>query len=426
MGESTDAPKWAALARAHHHRANQLLSPDGYYYEGMEYWIFSVPWLVHFYDAWEHATGESFWELGPARNWKYYLSHTLLPDGQHVFDFGDIWEGPLTRAKTGAEYERVYPGGTLQSNYNVMYRVASRLKDPEALAVAERYAQFRHTNLEEYWTLLWRDPAVTASTMNALPLTYHFEDSGVVFCRTGWDTQATAFAFKAGPPEGHCVARLNASVPEWKLDSGHAHPDAASFIIWARGRYLTGDTGYAGLPQARHHNTITVDGIGQGDEREHDVWRGVTPASLDDVRIVSVRNNGGLVVEADAAAAYGAKAGLTRFHRTFRFTSPGTFTVSDDIELASARPVQWYLQSDTAPRKDGTSWLLGGEDVALRVQPTSPANATVTSGPTILMAPGRPGSITSGTKDQRGYQLMLESPSAQQHRVEVVLTVEKR
>ena len=40
-------------ARAHHHRAGQLLSPDGYYYEGMEYWIFSIPWLVHFYDAWE-------------------------------------------------------------------------------------------------------------------------------------------------------------------------------------------------------------------------------------------------------------------------------------------------------------------------------------------------------------------------------------
>ena len=44
-GESADAPKWAALARAHHHRAGQLLSPDGYYYEGMEYWIFRSPRL---------------------------------------------------------------------------------------------------------------------------------------------------------------------------------------------------------------------------------------------------------------------------------------------------------------------------------------------------------------------------------------------
>jgi PAS domain-containing protein len=104
----------------------------------MEYWIFSAPWLVHFLDAWEHSTGESLWNRDIFRNWKFYLAHVLLPDGQNVFDFGDIWEGALTRAKGGAEYDRVYPGGTLQSNFNVMYRVAARLKDPEAQAVAER------------------------------------------------------------------------------------------------------------------------------------------------------------------------------------------------------------------------------------------------------------------------------------------------
>ena len=99
MGESDKAPAWAALARAHHHRTNQLLSPDGYYYEGIEYWIFSAPWLVHFLDAWEHATGENLWDRGQYRNWKYAIAHSILPDGQTVFDFGDIWQGPLTRAK---------------------------------------------------------------------------------------------------------------------------------------------------------------------------------------------------------------------------------------------------------------------------------------------------------------------------------------
>ena len=43
MGESKDAEKWAALARAHHVRAGQLLSPDGYYYEGFEYLDFFDP-----------------------------------------------------------------------------------------------------------------------------------------------------------------------------------------------------------------------------------------------------------------------------------------------------------------------------------------------------------------------------------------------
>ncbi|MBK5257417.1 MAG: DUF4962 domain-containing protein [Vicinamibacteria bacterium] len=110
MGESKDAERWAALARAFHHRAGQLLSPDGYYYEGMEYWIFSTPWLVHFLDAWEHSTGESLWSRDVFSNWKTYLAHTLLPDGQNVFDFGDIWEGPLTRAKRAQTTNARFPG----------------------------------------------------------------------------------------------------------------------------------------------------------------------------------------------------------------------------------------------------------------------------------------------------------------------------
>jgi hypothetical protein len=46
-------------------------------------------------------------------------------------------------------------------------------------------------------------------------------------------------------------------------------------------------TGYAGQPQARHHNTITVGGIGQGNEGDHDVWQRMSPAALDAVRITN-------------------------------------------------------------------------------------------------------------------------------------------
>ena len=256
MGESKDAERWAALARAHHHRAGQLLSPDGYFYEGMEYWIFSTPWLVHFLDAWEHSTGESLWDRDVFRNWKTYLAHTLLPDGQTVVDFGDIWEGALTRSKAGADYERAYPGGTLQSNFNVMYRVAARLKDPQAQAIAERYASLRPQQSRGVL-----DAAVARSRARRprrwrrfrSPITSRIPAS--IFTRTSWNADATAVAFKAGPPEGHRVAALLPKLPEWRLDSGHAHPDAGSFVIWAHGRYLTGDTGYAGLPAARNHNT---------------------------------------------------------------------------------------------------------------------------------------------------------------------------
>jgi uncharacterized protein DUF4962/heparinase II/III-like protein len=407
MGESKDAERWAALARAHHVMANRLLSPDGYYYEGMEYWIFSIPWLVHFYDAWEHSTGESLWAMGPAANWKHYLAHTLLPDGQNVFDFGDIWEGSLTRAKRGDEFPRVYPGGRLQSNFNLMYRVASRLRDPETEAIAERYASFGHSNLEEYWTLLWRDPALSAAPFDRVSLTHHFDDMGVVYSRTSWDAAAAAVAFKAGPPEGHRAARLFGHVPEWSLDSGHSHPDNGSFIIWARGRYLTGDTGYAGLPQARDHNTITVGGIGQGLDGDHDVWRRMKPADLDGIRITTFdAASGGVRVEADLAAAYPAAAALTRFHRTFTFTAPGDFAIDDAIEVREARSVQWYLHADGAIEKSANGFVIPGSP-SLLIGPQTPVARGAVE-PTVLMAPGEPGSITQGKPDRRGTHLLLE------------------
>jgi hypothetical protein len=421
IGESPDAERWAALARAHHHRAGQLLSPDGFYYEGMEYWIFSATWLVRFLDAWEHSTGENLWDRGQLRNWKYMVAHIMMPDGQTVFDFGDIWQGPLTRAHQGDDYAREYPTGTLKSNFNVLYRVAARFQDAESQAVANRCAAFGHTNQEEWWTLLWRDPALKPAPMSALPTSHHFEDSGVAFFRTSWDAGATAIAVKAGPPEGHRTTHLLARVPEWRLSSGHAHPDAASFIIWSRGRYLTGDTGYAGQPQARHHNTITIAGVGQGDEGDHDVWRSMDQAALDAVRITSMQREGaGVRIEVDAAGAYPSAAGLTRFHRTLRFDGRDTFVVEDAIDLREAKPVQWFLQSDAPFEARGGGFAAAGGSPLL-VTVLSPPDARTTIDKTHLTAPGRPGSITEGPDEQRGYHLQVETAPATRVAIRVEL-----
>lgn len=425
MGESRDAERWAALARAHHHRTGQLLSPDGYFYEGMEYWIFSMPWLVHFLDAWEHSTGESLWERDAFRNWKTYLAHTLLPDGQTVVDFGDIWEGALTRSKRGDDYQRAYPGGTLQSNFNVMYRVAARLKDPQAQAVAERYARFRHSNLEEFWTLLWRDPTLKEAAIEEIPLAHHFRDSGVVFARTSWEAEATVVAFKAGPPEGHRVASLLPMIPEWRLDSGHAHPDAGSFVIWAHGRYLTGDTGYAGLPAARNHNTVTFGGVGQGVESQHDVWRTLDYGVLAGIRIREADLSGGrLRVVADLGAAYPAAAGLAAFRRTFMWDGAKAFTITDEIALRNPRPAEWHLQSDTPFTNTGGRYRndTAGEPGIL-VSFIAPETVDITTGRATVKAPGPPGSIESGPEEDRGFRLQATAPAASSVRFEVRLEV---
>ena len=412
LGESPDAEKWAAAAYAHHHRANQLLSPDGYYYEGIEYWIFSAPWLIHFADAWEHATGESVWALGPYRNWKLYVAHVLLPNGQDAFDFGDVWEGPLTRERRGEEIGRVYPGGALESNCNLLYRVAARLHDPETQAVADRCRALGHTSLEEHWTLLWRDASLAAAPMSRLPLRHHFEDSGVAFFRTSWEKDALAFGFKAGPPEGHRATRLLAQVPEWRQSTGHSHPDAGSFIVWAGGHLVVGDTGYAGKPLARHHNTVVIGDFGQGMEKEHDAWEGMDRAGLDRVRIVeaTLAPTSARIV-ADIAAAYPPAAGVTALRREFTFDAPGHFRVRDRIETSEPRTTTWYLHADRPFAIDGMSFR-DAAGVVLEGRAVLPSDARLRTGPTILTAPGQPGSIEKGRPDQRGFEVVIEPPAA--------------
>jgi hypothetical protein len=422
IGESADAERWAAAAYAHHHRANQLLSPDGYYYEGIEYWIFSTPWLVHFADAWEHATGESLWELGPYRNWKLYIAHALLPNGQDAFDFGDAWEGPLTRARQGAETARVFPGGTLQSNCNLLYRVAARLRDADTQAVADRCASFGHSSLEEHWTLLWRDASLAASPMARLPLAHRFEDSGVVFYRTSWERHALAFAFKAGPPEGHRAARLLSHVPEWRQSTGHSHPDNGSFIIWADGRVVVADTGYAGRPQARHHNTVVIGGFGQGIEKEHDTWEGMDRTALDAVRIrAATLSRSSVNVVADLAAAYPPAASVSAFSREFSFEAPGRFRIRDRITVGGNKPVEWYLHADGPFDVDGMTFRARAGALEGRV--TLPTGARLKTGPTIVTAPGQPGSIERGQQDLRGFEVVIESAPAAAATFEVSLSI---
>ena len=269
LGESPEAERWAAAAYAHHHRANQLLSPDGYYFEGIEYWIFSAPWLVHFADAWEHATGESLWELGPYRHWKLYVAHVLLPNGQDAFDFGDAWEGPLTRERRGEEIARLYPGGTLQSNANLLYRrrrAPARPRDAGGGRPLPRVRPHEPRGALDA-AVAGRKPRGRAYR-RSLPLRHRFQDSGVVFFRTSWEKDALAFALQ-GRARPRATARRGCSraVPEWRQSTGHSHPDAGSFIVWAGGTHVVSDTGYAGRPQARHHNTVVVGGFGQGLEQ---------------------------------------------------------------------------------------------------------------------------------------------------------------
>src|SRR5205085_9868461 len=79
--ETPEAPQWAALARAIYDRVLATYSPDGYYYEGFEYYVFSTPWIIHYLDAQQHATGEDLWDQRGLRQLHLYAAHVELPGG---------------------------------------------------------------------------------------------------------------------------------------------------------------------------------------------------------------------------------------------------------------------------------------------------------------------------------------------------------
>jgi phage-related protein len=414
-GEVPEAKQWAALARAIYSKVLATYSKDGYYYEGFEYWIFSTPWIIHYLDAQKHATGEDLFDQPGLRKTHLYAAHSLTPGGQMMFDFGDVFAGPVTRAKIGDDYERSHPDGHFESNYNLLYDLAARYNDSEIQGVADWMNSMGHTGQEEWWTLAWRNPRLKAMPIEKVEPWHHFPDHDVVFWRSGWDAQATAIAFKCGPPEEHSATDLIAKMPDWHTEQGHVHPDVNSFILWAHGQYLTGDSGYAGVPLTIEHNTLLVDGHGQGHEgKGHDAWAGFSYEQMNKARITHAHLNAqGFDIEGEGAGVYDSSLGLKRYLRRISMTVPGSIEVNDEVESNAPHVFTEVLHSDTkVEQMAGQRYRIqiqgAGLDVFLRQPPQ--VNSKVE--PNVVMGPGRPGSVDKGSLEPRGERLVVSTAKA--------------
>jgi hypothetical protein len=381
----------------------------------MEYWIFSMPWIVHYMDAHAQSTGEDLYKgMTGLENAYKYVAHITLPGGEFNFDYGDIYAGPVTRARKGNDYERERINGKFRTNYNILYNLATRYGNGEAQGVADWVKSKGQVNAEEYWSLIWYNPNIKAVSINDQPKHHYFKDHEVVFWRSSWDDDATAWSFKAGPPEGHATTAKVKAFPDWRLSSGHAHPDAGGFIIWSKGRYLTGDSGYAGVPMTEHHNTITFDGIGQGKEgKGHDAFADVSYDLMNKIRLTEVKFNGAnAVITADLAPAYEPEVGVEKFIRRFTFTDPGVFVVEDEIKTSKPRKIVSYLHSDTEIAKSGSGYEFEPGKPSLFVELIEPSGLDAIIEKNILTAPGRPGSVDKGEREERGVRLAVSPKKA--------------
>lgn len=413
MGEVPEAKEWATTSRAIFDRVLATYSEDGYYYEGMEYWIFSTPWIAHYIDAHLHATGEDLYKTTPGlKNAHKYVAHSTLPVGEFNFDFGDIYAGPITRSRKGDDYERERINGKFRTNYNILYNLATRYGDGEIQGVAEWLKSKGQVNAEEFWSFIWYNPSIKSVPIEKQEKWHYFADHDVAYWRSSWNDDATAFAVKAGPPEGHGATAKTVLFPEWRLSSGHAHPDSGSFIIWANGKYLTGDSGYAGVPMTEHHNAVVFDGKGQHKEGSgHDVFVGVPYERMNKIRLVSVKlADRSANIVADLAPAYEPELGVKKFTRNFAFAAPGSFTVTDSIETSRPQTITSYLHSDRKIDKvSNGSFIFEPGSTQLKVDVIKPENFDIRSEVNVLTAPGKPGSVDKGEREERGVRLAVST-----------------
>lgn len=411
--ETPEAKEWAALSRAIMQRVLDTYSHDGYFYESMEYWIFSMPWIIHYLDAHKNSTGENLYLGNKGLPLAHkFVSHITLPGGEFNFDFGDIYAGPVTRARMGDDYKRERINGKFRTNYNILYNLANQYNSGEAKGVAEWVKSKGQVNAEEIWTFIWYNEKVKSIPIEKQPLWHYFKDHELVFWRSSWNDAATAFAFKCGPPEGHGANEAVKNFPEWRLSSGHAHPDAGSFIIWANGKYLTGDSGYAGVPLTEHHNTLLFDGKGQNREGiGHDVWVGIPYERLNKIRLTSVKaDNKKVAITADVTASYEPEVGVNKFIRKFEFTAPNSFLVTDEIETNSPKIITSFLHSDNVINQlAGNKFVFEPNGTSLLAEISAPKDFEAKIEKNILTAPGRPGSVDKGEREERGIRLAISN-----------------
>ncbi len=414
MDETPEAKDWAAVSRAIFDRVLATYSQDGYFYEGMEYWIFSTPWLVHYMDAHFHASGENLYEATPGFKLAHkYVAHATLPGGEFNFDFGDIYAGNVTRSRKGDDYERERIGGKFRTNYNILYNLAARYKNGEAQGVANWLKEKGQVNAEEFWTFIWYNPQIKPVPIRQQQKWHYFPDHGVAYWRSSWNDDATAFAFKAGPPEGHAANEKVKQFPDWRLSSGHAHPDAGSFIIWSNGEYLTGDSGYAGVPLTEHHNTLVFSGKGQAKEgKGHDAFAGVPYERLNRIRIQDVKlGTRRASITADLTAAYEPEVGVKRFVRRFEFSAPNSFTITDEVETGEPQTITAFLHADNEIRQNSNNVFVFEPTgrTHLLAEIIQPQKMTAKIEKNILTAPGRPGSVDKGEREERGVRLAIST-----------------
>jgi hypothetical protein len=164
------------------------------------------------------------------------------------------------------------------------------------------------------------------------------------------------------------------------------------------------------------HNTLLVDGRGQGNEgKGHDAWAAFPYEQMNKARITRAELTAqGFELEGEGAGVYDSSLQLKRYLRRLTMKSGGRIDVNDVVESAIPHTFTEVLHSDakieTKKSSPAQKFQTTINNVALNIHLVSPSNAITKVEQNVVMGPGKPGSVDKGTLDPRGERLVVSTP----------------
>lgn len=413
--ELAEASAWGKFCRGFLEKSLDVLAKDGWFFEGVGYWCFTMQFPLCYATALKRTTGEDLFSFPIFKYAGQYLAHNVLPDSKFVFDFAD-WGSRTEPDGVGftSGYDKPWhtvPTYLFRSLLMMLAReqkevfwsdFLKRLPDSEITHPLDGALQILITN---------DDSAAATAKESALSTSHYFDDIEVVHWRSDWNSPtATALAFKSGPPAGHHLATLLPHYPQWHLELGHAHPDAGSFLLFAKGVFLANDTGYTGKKETADHNSILVDGIGQ--------YKGGTPWSTfaakpyseyDKIHMENVWHTPQVAAAtAVFTAAYDDVLQLKEMKRHLILVDGRFLVIFDTMRSALPHEYEWRLHADQMARSVSANRFVmengPGRLVIENLNPIASHQIAPTIVETELYA------MTRSRPQQRGFHLALKSP----------------
>ena len=138
---------------------------------------------------------------------------------------------------------------------------------------------------------------------------------------------------------------------------------------------------------------------------------GIPYERLNKIRITNVKmSEKNVSILADVTAAYEPEIGVKSFIRKFEFTAPNQFVVTDEIETDSPKIITSFLHADNLINQlSPNKFVFEPNGTSLLAEIIAPKLFDAKNEKNILTAPGKPGSVDKGEREERGVRLAIST-----------------